>query len=246
MNHFLIDSEAIKDEYVFIEGNELNHLKNSLRLKAGDEITVGDGEGNKYLVELVAVSDRLARGEIKKQLTANFESEVKVTICQGLPKSKKMDLITQKSTELGIDKLIPVSMDHSIVKLKPSKAKRRVKRWQKIAREAAKQSRRARVPKVAKLINYQQALKLVNEYDLALIPCVEEKDKTLKSVLVNQSKSEIENIILFIGPEGGFSTQELKSAVDKGVIPVSFGPRTLRTETASIFAVGTLIYEFES
>ncbi len=246
MNHFLVDSEAIKDEYVFIEGNELNHLKNSLRLKAGDEITVADGGGNKYLVELVAVSDSLARGEIKKQLTANLEPEVKVTICQGLPKSKKMDLIAQKSTELGIDKLIPVSMDHSVVKLKPSKAKRRVKRWQKIVREAAKQSRRARVPEVGKLIDYQQALKLVEEYDLALIPAVEEEDKTLKSVLINQDKSEIESVICFIGPEGGFSTQELKSAVDKGVMPVSFGPRTLRTETASIFAVGTLIYEFES
>lgn len=243
MNHFFVEPEDIRGDLVIIRGQDVKHITRSLRLQPGDEITVADGLENKYLVELTATNDKLVEGEIKKELEVDAESDISVTLLQGLPKSKKMDLIVRKCTELGIDKVIPMETDHTVVKLNSSKAKKRKKRWQKIAKSAAKQSKRTRIPLVEDVINFESGLELVADYDLAVMPWVAEEKQGLKDVISKQKEVGIKDILIIIGPEGGFSSQEVVSAREEGVQPVLLGPRTLRTETAGLAALTMLLYE---
>ncbi len=243
MNHFFVDPADIRDDLVIIRGQDVKHITRSLRLSSGDKITVAEGLENKYLVELTSTTDQLVEGQIIKKLEVDAETDIEVTLLQGLPKSKKMDLIVRKCTELGIKRVIPMETDHTVVKLKPSKAKRRQKRWQKIAKSAAKQSKRTQIPRVAEVIDYQQGLELVDDYDLAIIPWVGEEEQGLREVIGDHDSADIDNILVIIGPEGGFSPAEIESAGDKGVEPVMLGPRTLRTETAGLAALTMLLYE---
>ena len=243
MNHFFVKPEDIRNDLVIIRGQDVKHITRSLRLYSGDKITVSDGLENKYLVELTSTNDKLVEGKIIEELAVDTEPNLQVTLLQGLPKSKKMDLIVRKCTELGINKVIPIETDHTVVKLKPSKAKRRQKRWQKIAKSAAKQSKRTKIPTVKEVIDYQQGLDLVADYDLALIPWVWEKKQGLKKVIQNNSTEDINNVLVIIGPEGGFSSTEVEAAIEQGVEPVMLGPRTLRTETAGMAALTMLLYE---
>ncbi|MBM7556235.1 16S rRNA (uracil(1498)-N(3))-methyltransferase [Halanaerobacter jeridensis] len=243
MNHFFVEPEDIRGDLVIIRGQDVKHITRSLRLQPGDEITVADGLENKYLVELTATNDKLVEGEIKKELEVDAESDINVTLLQGLPKSKKMDLIVRKCTELGIDKVIPMETDHTVVKLSSSKAEKRKKRWQKIAKSAAKQSKRTRIPLVEDVINFESGLELVADYDLAVMPWVAEEKQGLKDIIQQQNTKEIEDVLIIIGPEGGFSPQEVASAREEGVQPVLLGPRTLRTETAGLAVLTMLLYE---
>ncbi|MGM0502657.1 MAG: 16S rRNA (uracil(1498)-N(3))-methyltransferase [Bacillota bacterium] len=244
MNHFFVDPEDVRGDIVIIRGQDVKHITRSLRLGAGDKITVADGLENKYLVELTATKEQFVEGKIIEQLAVDAESDVNVTLLQGLPKSKKMDLIVRKCTELGIDQVIPMETEHTVVKLKPSKAQRRQKRWQKIAKSAAKQSQRTKIPKVGELIDFAQGLELAADYDLAVVPWVGEKEQGLKEFLQSEKGSGLKNILIMIGPEGGFSPAEIEQAQSAGVEPVLLGPRTLRTETAGMAALTMLLYEF--
>ncbi|MCK8815921.1 16S rRNA (uracil(1498)-N(3))-methyltransferase [Natroniella sulfidigena] len=240
MHHFFVKPTAIVDGQVTITGQDVRHITRSLRLDSGDKISVADGEGKKYIVELVELTDQFVKGKVRQDFVATVEPATKVTLLQGLPKSKKMDLIAQKTTELGIDQIIPVETERSIVKLKPSKAKRRQKRWQKIAKEAAKQSGRAKIPEVKELLDFEEAIALATDYDLALMPW-EEESASLKDVIVGNNK--MEQVMIVIGPEGGFSEQEVERANEVGIKPVSLGPRILRTETAGLATLSMLLYQ---
>ncbi len=244
MHHFFVQSENIKEDKVVISGSDVRHITSSLRLSVGDKITVADGERNKYFVEIVSMDNKKVIGRIKDEVEKKIEPEARITLVQGVPKSKKMDLIVQKSTELGIDKVIPVETRRTVVKLKPSKAKRRVKRWQKIAREAAKQSGRARIPHVGRLIKFREIKELMAEYDLILIPWEDEEQISLKEVVRKLKKTgQGKRIMIIIGPEGGFASQEVELIRDEGAYSVSLGPRILRTETAGIVATTMVLYE---
>ena len=243
MNHFFVEPEDIRDDLVIIRGQDVKHITRSLRLGPGDKITVADGLENKYVVELTDTNDKLVEGQIKEKLAVDAESEINLTLLQGLPKSKKMDLIVRKCTELGINKVIPMETDHTVVKLNSSKAKRRRDRWQKIAKSAAKQSKRARIPEVGELIDFSDGLDLAADYDLAVIPWVAEEKQGLKEIIKEQDLENIEDVLIIIGPEGGFSSAEIVRAQEKGVQPVVLGPRTLRTETAGLAALTMILYE---
>ncbi len=218
----------------------MNHIRKVLRLRCGDSITVCDGESRDYTVQIQAVeSDRVVT-EITGVKPNGSEPPIGVALFQGIPKSDKMDFIIQKSVELGIDTIVPVSTERTVVRIDNRKdAEAKTVRWQRIALEAAKQCNRGRIPRVLPPMGFRNALELSSGYDLGLIPYEKEAGNRLENYL---HKDHLKSICVFIGPEGGYSEAEIDQAISAGIIPVSLGPRILRTETAGIMVLSILMY----
>ncbi len=248
MNHrFFIKSDQKKDNYIIIKGKDYQHLALSLRLQVGDTIVVSE-ENNKqvdYLVELVEFKEEEVTGEIKKIEKNKTETALDITLAQAVPKNRNMEFIIQKSTELGIKKIIPMITERTIVRLSQKKEIKRLQRWRRIALEAAKQSQRGIIPAVTKIQNLEKII-INSDYDLVLLYWAAEKQNNLKKIVTEIEKKDISQILIMVGPEGGFSKKEVKMAVKKaGAYTVSLGPRILRTETAGIIALTTILYEFD-
>lgn len=226
-----------QDQLPFITGSDVHYLKDVLRIKPGDEIEILDGIGTIYLAKINNIQKDKIKLDIIRSSQSETEPEVEITLAQSLPKAKKMDFIIQKCTELGVSEIIPVITERSISKGE------KTARWQKIAIEAAEQSGRASIPKVASLIDFKSLLEKAKEFDLALIPWEMEKTNRLKTIL---QKSSFRNIIMLIGPEGGFSSQEIAEAKTAGFIPISLGKRILRAETAGMAMLSMMMYELDA
>lgn len=182
---------------------------------------------------------------ILKHMDSSTESNVHITLVQGLPKSDKMDFIVQKSTELGVANIIPVITERVIVKIDESNEKKKVDRWNKIALEASKQSGRTRVPIVENVVNLENIVEKLSKYDIVIVPYECERENTIKAILTN-IHTNVKDVAVVIGPEGGFSESDiviLKSM--DNVKLVSLGKRILRTETAGITTIAMLLYEYE-
>ncbi|MDK2888002.1 MAG: rRNA (uracil1498-N3)-methyltransferase [Thermoanaerobacter sp.] len=240
IGYFFVSPEQITGRRVIITGSDVVHISRVLRLVPGDVITVMDGQGNGYRVRLTGSDRGVVEGEILEHFIPGGEAPLRVTLIQGLSKGDKMDIIIQKSTELGVSCIIPLACTRSVVRLTPDKARDRQRRWQRIALEAAKQSRRATVPRVAGIMDLPEALNLIPPGALALMPWEEERERSLKAVLRGRT---CEEVFIFIGPEGGFAMEEVAMAREKGVYSVSLGPRILRTETAGLAALTMILYE---
>ena len=232
-----------KDQIHAITGSDVHHIKAVLRMKAGDQLELLDGTGKIYKAKISEIrKDKI----ICKVLSSRIEEtdfKVKVTLAQCLPKAKKMDLIIQKCTELGVSRIIPVLSERSIAKgEKPE-------RWKKIAKEAAEQSSRSMIPEITALTPFEEVLKLKPEFDLALIPWELEKETTLKSILTTHlpagKAGKPNHLLILIGPEGGFSRKEMKLAKDAGFTSITLGKKILRTETAGMAILAMLIYALE-
>jgi len=223
-----------------ITGSDVRHIQRVLRLDIGDAIVVCDGDGRAYNAVIRSVEEGAVLCHITAPLSTAAEPRCRVTLIQALPKSGKMDLIVQKCVELGVFGILPVQSERCVVQLGEDAEKRRA-RWQRIAAEAAKQSRRGIVPQVEAVL----PLKGVDFsfYDTVLLAYEEERSTTLKSVL--RSRGCGDDVALIIGPEGGFSQSEAAFLVTKGAQPVSLGSRILRTETAGMAMLAQLLYEVE-
>jgi 16S rRNA (uracil1498-N3)-methyltransferase len=232
MHRFFVSPENIP----IITGSDLHHIKDVLRMKAGDPLELLDGTGLIYKAKISKIGKDKIICKIISRRQEESEPAVKVTVAQCLPKRKKMELILQKCTELGAKKFIPTLSERSIAKGE------KLERWRKIVKEASEQSGRATVPEVSELLNFEDVLKLSDSYDLSLIPWELEKETTLKSVL---QKSSAGKILVVIGPEGGFSQEEIRLAKKAGFTAVSLGKRILRAETAGIALLANIIYEKE-
>ncbi len=239
MRKFFVEDSTIKNNKVFISGEDVNHIKNVLRLKVGDNIIVSNGKCSEYEVQIKDISS-IIEGQIIQKIENNSEPSVDITLFQGIPKGEKMELIIQKAVEVGVKKIIPVITERVIVKLDEKSAEKKAERWQKISEQAAKQCGRNVIPEVSQPISYNQALKILESYDLALVLYEKEKDKTLKEILSELSNIP-QRIAVFIGPEGGFSDKEAE-LVSRFII-ISLGPRILRTETAGLVAVSIILYQ---
>lgn len=215
-----------------------------MRYGVGDRVIACDGLGRVVLVELSSFSKEEVIGKIVEELQEVRELPVKVALAQGLAKGEKMDFIVQKATELGVSEIIPFTSSRTIVKLNDKKENNRLSRWQKIAKEAAEQSHRSYIPEIRDVHTYSQLLNIGQNYDLSLIAYEQEKDKTLRHWL--QSIKEQGRILVVVGPEGGFSEEEVVAALQKGFRSLSLGRRILRTETAAIVALANIGYHFES
>lgn len=248
MFRFFVQPEEINNQQVRISGEDVFHLRKTLRFKPGDRVIICDGQGKDYLVELVHLAAAEVKGIILETYQSLGEPELEVTLLQGLPKGDKMDLIVQKCTELGIQQIIPVETKRTIVRLNPEKAGRRVARWQKIAKEASKQADRGQIPIVSSIFSWQEALEFVQNqgFDLLILPWEDATDFSLGKLLKEWGPDDQRpgKIAYLIGPEGGLTLEEITDFRELGGRSVTLGPRILRTETAGFVVLTVLMYEF--
>ncbi len=244
MYHFFAEHENISEDYIDIRGGDVNHIKNVIRLKAGDEVLISSGDNYDYLCVIEELNDTVVTTKIIEKREKNNELPVKVYLFQGLPKADKMELIIQKMVELGAYEIIPVSMKRSVVKLDDKKAKSKTARWNAISESAAKQSKRSIIPQVSEVLTFKQALEKAGELDVLLLPyeCAEGMDYTRR--LVSDIKPG-NSVGIFIGPEGGFDKAELELARSAGCDIITLGKRILRTETAGMMLMSVIMYNME-
>lgn len=241
MRFFVVEPEQIKGELVYLTGEDVHHIKRVLRLRPGDELQVLDGKGRAYRVLLTEVGLTQVVGRIQESWLRESEPLSRLTLVQGLPKGEKMEVIVQKCTELGISRLIPVRTRYSVVDWDEAKAASRVERWRKIAREAAKQCGRSSVPVIEPVQDWAEVLGAERHPScLRLMPWEEEKERHLRDALRERQPGE--GVVIFIGPEGGFSPEEVALAREEGVVTVTLGPRILRTETAGPAVVAMILF----
>lgn len=244
MHHFFVTSEQVRGPEIFIQGSDVNHMKNVLRMKIGEQLEVSDGDSKIYLCEVKEFHQNEICLSILEEKEADTELSSRIYLFQGLPKSDKMELIVQKAVELGVYEVIPVATKRAVVKLDEKKAKKKVERWNLVAESGAKQSGRTVVPKVADVMTYKQALQKAAELDTVLVPYelaegMEETRNVIESITPGQS------VGIFIGPEGGFEQEEVETAIEMGAKAITLGRRILRTETAGLTCLSILMYHLE-
>lgn len=247
MHQFFVEPSQINtnDKNVIITGSDVNHIRNVLRIKPGEEISVSNGvDGKEYHCGIVSLEADRVICELRFMKEDDVELPCKVYLFQGLPKADKMEWIVQKAVELGVYEIIPVAAKRCVVKLDERKAGARIVRWQGIAEAAAKQSKRGIIPQVTEVLNFSQAVKKASDMDVRLIP-YEMAEGMEKTRQVIDSLKPGQSIAVFIGPEGGFEEAEIREAQEVGIVPVTLGKRILRTETAGMTVLSWISYRVE-
>ena len=245
MHHFFVEPSQIQGNHIFIDGPDVNHIRNVLRMNPGEEVNVTDGSGVKvYRCAIAAIGEDTVELNIMWAQEKGMELPSKIYLFQGLPKSDKMELIIQKAVELGVYEIIPMATARAVVKLDQKKAAAKVKRWQAISESAAKQSKRLLIPEVKEPVKFSEALKLASDLDVRLIPyeLAEGMDGTRRII---QSVKPGQSVAVFIGPEGGFEEAEVELAKEAGFQAITLGRRILRTETAGMTVLSILMYQLE-
>lgn len=240
MHKFFVEKSAITDNIVHIEGDDVKHINKVLRLKTGEEININNFQGEEFLARLIEIDKRSAKAEIIKNLEINNESNIDITLFQGLPKSSKMDLIVQKATELGVKEIIPTITERVVVNVSEYK---KLERLNKIAQEACKQSKRSIVPKVNAPAIFKEVLEQLENFDLVVVPYENAENYGIKAMMKKIKSEEIKSIAVVIGPEGGFEQEEIAILKEKNAEIITLGPRILRTESAGFTCVSILMYE---
>ena len=244
MHHFFVTPQQISGDKIWIEGGDVNHMKNVLRMKLHEKAEISDGESRTYLCEVEAYEEDVAVLHILEEMEADTEPASKLYLFQGLPKSDKMELIVQKAVELGVYQVIPVAMKRSVVRLDDKKAAKKADRWNSIAESAAKQAGRNQIPEVTMPLSYKEALKMAEELDAILLPYELAGGMEATREVIRQIKSG-QSVGIFIGPEGGFEPEEVDVAVSRGAKVITLGKRILRTETAGLATLAVLMFELE-
>lgn len=245
MYQFFVEDAQISNGIVTIENEDVNHIKNVLRLKCGEKVRISSNSGENYFGEIDTLADRMVLVRILEEHAADTELPNKIYLFQGLPKSDKLELIIQKAVELGACEIIPVAMKNCVVKLDEKKASAKQTRWQEIAKSAAKQSKRSVIPTVRRPLNYREALEAAAALDVRLVPYENERGMAATKEAVEAVRPG-QSIGIFIGPEGGFAEDEIALAKERGMQIVSLGRRILRTETAGLAMLSILMYYIES
>lgn len=245
MPKFFIKADQVNNNKVYIIGEDVNHIKNVLRMKIGDTFNVcNETNSENYVVEISNLNNEKIECEITEKLENVAESNVKVHIYQGLPKTDKMELIIQKSVELGVDKITPIEMKRCVVKLDGKDKVKKVERWQKISEVAAKQCGRDIIPQICSVKNVKEMCSEFNQYDVVVLCYENEKQTLLKDVLNDINNTDLK-IAIIVGPEGGIDETEVEFMKQNGAKVVSLGSRILRTETVSLYLMSIIMYEFE-
>lgn len=247
MPRFFVKTNQIKEKSVEIVDRDVNHIKNVLRKKIGDKIEVCNEETeNAYICQITNIEENKIITEIIHEIKAN-DSKIKIDIYQGLPKSEKMELIIQKSVELGVNSITPLSMKRCVVKLNGKDEAKKIERWQKISESASKQCGRTYIPQINEIIKINQIAEKSNEYDSVIVCYENEKQNTLKQEIKRikeQNKDQIK-IAVVIGPEGGIDKTEIEELKKHNSKIVTLGKRILRTETVALNTLSILMYELE-
>ena len=244
MQHFFVTPDMVNDTEIYIEGQDVNHMKNVLRMKIGELVEISDGNNLKYLCEVAGYESDRAVLKIIERKEADTELKSRLYLFQGLPKNDKMELIVQKAVELGAYEIIPVAMKRCVVKLDAKKAAKKVERWNSISESAAKQAGRSIIPEVTEIMSYEQALEKAKELDIVLVPYeLAEGMEETKEIIAKIQRGQ--SVGIFIGPEGGFEREEIDRAIESGASPVTRGRRILRTETAGLTILSVLMFHLE-
>lgn len=243
MQRYFVEPHLFFDQQVTITGDDVHHIVNVMRSEIGQEFLVSDGRGRVALARLTDFGGKQAQAEIVEWLDEKRELPIRVTIGQGLPKGDKMEWILQKGTELGAFAFFPFSSERTIVKLDQKKEGKKLERWGKIIKEAAEQSHRSVLPQMLPPLSFKQAVASAGNYTSCVIAYEKEQNVTLHGLF--QSLVPGDSLLVLIGPEGGFSADEVALAEAAGIKPVTFGPRILRTETASQYLLSAVSYHFE-
>lgn len=248
MRKFFVKSNQINDNYISIIDEDVNHIKNVLRLAIGEKIKICDKDNSKnYVSEIVEITNHEVICTIIEEVEGEAEDNVELHIYQGLPKADKMELILQKGTELGVSKFIPVALKRCIVKLDGKDAIKKIERWQKITEVASKQSGRDIVPEVANIETINDICNNINDYDLVMLAYELEENNYIKTELLNiKNTKENYKIAIVIGPEGGIDDKEAERLKEAGAKIVSLGKRILRTETVALQVSSIVMYELEN
>lgn len=245
MYQFFVESSQILNDNIVITGSDVNHIGNVLRMKLGEKIRVSTIDGMAYfcLIESIGKEEVVCKIESKDESGTELSNEI--YLFQGIPKSDKMELIIQKAVELGVYKIIPVSMKNCVAKVEEKKASKKVERWQNIAVSAAKQSKRTIIPDISMPVTWKQAMKMVEDLDITLVPYENQRGMEATREVIEGIK-EGQSIGIIIGPEGGFAISEIED-VDKvdSMNKISLGRRILRTETAGLATLSMLVYRLD-
>lgn len=240
MSKFFVDKCQITEKTAVIVGTDVGHIARVLRMEIGDSLLLCDGEGYDYEAKINSISKEEIKVDILASYPCKNEPETEVTLFQGLPKQGKMEWIIEKCTEMGITTIVPVQMDRSVVKLSKEQAAKKIERWQKTAKEAAKQCGRGKIPKVMMPVTLQELLE--GELpEFLLFPYEAERTSSVREALIGK---KVKTAGIFIGPEGGFEPEEASLLLSVGAKSVTLGPRILRTETAGLAALTVLLYEW--
>ena len=245
MYRFYMAAEQITKPVISITGADVNHIRNVLRMKPGEEITVCDGAGTEYHCRIERLMSDAILAEILEEKASDTELPAELILYQGLPKKDKMELIIQKAVELGATQIVPVMMHRTVVRLEdPKKEAKKLERWQAIAEAAAKQSMRGVIPRVMPVMSYAKAIECAKAHEAAILP-YEHADGIEGSRELVKSLKDKRSIGIFIGPEGGFEDAEVEKALAAGIRPMTLGKRILRTETAGLAILSILMFELE-
>lgn len=238
MHRFIVREGLTVGAEVQFSAEEAAHAFKVLRLRAGEEVELTDGEGRLFSASLTEVSREQVTAEVNRELDGK-EAPVNITLYQGYPKSDKLELVTQKLTELGAFRIVPVVMERSVAKPDAKDKGKRRERLDRIAQEAAKQCGRGRVPLVEEAIGWKQLLSRLETHELVLMPWEDAQDTRLKDVCKEHPGAK--DIAVIIGPEGGISETEARQATEHGAVCVTLGPRILRTETAALASAAVIM-----
>lgn len=244
MHRFFVDPSQIGEKEIVITGPDVNHIRNVLRMRAGEELLAADGQGSEYRCILRELQDSEIRAEICRKLSGSAELPSRITLFQGLPKSDRMDFIIQKCVELGVFRIVPVTTKRTVVKLDAKKEESRRKRWTAVSESAAKQSGRGIIPEISGVQSFREAVEEAGELDVCLIPYEKAEDMARTREILSGIPAGA-SIGVFIGPEGGFEEEEVREAMEAGARPITLGRRILRTETAGMAVLAMLGYLLE-
>lgn len=244
MYRFFIAEDQIRDGYAWIYGDDVNHIKNVLRMKVGEKVFLSCENDLEYECSLEDFASDKIKARILDVHGMETELGTKIILYQGLPKGDKMEFIIQKAVELGVTKIVPIRMKRCVVKLDEKKAKKKTDRWNAIALSAAKQAKRGIIPEVSMIKNYNEALKEAQGLDLLLVPYEEARGIAYSRELLEKAKKQ-KSIGIMIGPEGGFEKEEIDAAREIGGETMTLGKRILRTETAGMTMLSILMFTLE-
>lgn len=247
MYKFFVKENQIDDNLIQIVGEDVNHIKNVLRLERGEKLQACNIDTSKtYITEIIELEADNIKLQIIEECKETTEASISLHIFQGLPKQEKMEQIIQKATEIGVSDVTPVKMERCVVKLDDKTAEKKQERWQKIAEVAAKQSKRDKIPTIHSCISLKNIYEKLEEYDIVIVAYEEEKDITIKRVLKSIDKQRKQKIAVVVGPEGGIAKEEIKFLKTlQNTQIVTLGKRILRTETAPLVIASVIMYEFD-
>ena len=249
MPKFFVTTNQIEGNTIIIQNEDVNHIKNVLRAKIDDTIDICDCQTSKnYICKIEQIEEKNIYCHIVEEIASNVEPHIQVSIFQGLPKADKMELVIQKSVELGVYDITPVEMKRCVVKLNDKDKIKKVQRWQKISEGAAKQSGRDRIPTIHPVINIHTLCENIKEYDFVLVAYENEKVNTLKQELKNikQDQNKQMKIAIIIGPEGGIDKEEIAKLEEQNAKIITLGNRILRTETVALNMLSVIMYELDN